>query len=219
LNRSVAVSLDECLLPLKAANKAIYAIAGLLRFNSRSQDELVALDAPSILLKALNLQKSIQTATSSSSHVDVNGNDMIGVQVLRQVNTLTLKILNVVSDLFSDETSTAERYSAAIKQRGTNRLVDDSEDNVTAVLTRVSLENGERRAATLAKDAQTPIPTPAPLLHSLRMPAHSNALCRVIQTLVSTTFKIRNTNSLEQDEEIEKSINDAALQAIKALSC
>ena len=219
LNRSVAVSLDECLLPLKAANKAIYAIAGLLRFNSRSQDELVALDAPSILLKALNLQKSIQTATSSSSHVDVNGNDMIGVQVLRQVNTLTLKILNVVSDLFSDETSTAERYSAAIKQRGTNRLVDDSEDNVTAVLTRVSLENGERLAATLAKDAQTPIPTPAPLLHSLRMPAHSSALCRVIQTLVSTTFKIRNTNSLEQDEEIEKSINDAALQAIKALSC
>jgi len=220
LNHS-APTIDECLLPVKAANKAIYAIAGLLRFNSRSQDELVALDAPAVLLRALNLQRTIHTAASSSSAV---GKSSL-TQVLRQANTLSLKVLNVVSDLYSDEISTAERYAAAMK-RGNNTgpaargEEDEKENNATALLTRVSLENGERLAATLSIDAQAPIPTPAPLLHTLRMPQHSTTLCRVIQSFVSTSsVKIVDQNGVkeEQDEEIAKSVNDAALQALKAL--
>lgn len=208
-------TIDECLLlPLKAANKAIYAIAGLLRFNSRSQDELVALDAPTVLLRALNLQRTIHTAASSSSTV---GKSSL-TQVLRQANTLSLKVLNVVSDLYSDEISTAERYSTAMKKRGISNGQEEKENNATALLTRVSLENGERLAAALSIDAQAPVPTPAPLLHTLRMPQHSTTLCRVIQSFVSTSsFKILNQE--EQDEEIIKSMNDAALQAFKALSC
>ena len=208
-------TIDECLLlPLKAANKAIYAIAGLLRFNSRSQDELVALDAPAVLLRALNLQRTIHTAASSSSTV---GKSSL-TQVLRQANTLSLKVLNVISDLYSDEISTAERYSTAMKKRGINNGQEEKENNATALLTRVSLENGERLAAALSIDAQAPVPTPAPLLRTLRMPQHSTTLCRVIQSFVSTSsFKILNQE--EQDEEIIKSMNDAALQAFKALSC
>lgn len=207
-------TIDECLLPLKAANKAIYAIAGLLRFNSRSQDELVALDAPAVLLRALNLQRTIHTAASSSSTV---GKSSL-TQVLRQANTLSLKVLNVISDLYSDEISTAERYSTAMKRGINNGQEERENNNATALLTRVSLENGERLAAALSIDAQAPVPTPAPLLHTLRMPQHSTTLCRVIQSFVSTSsFKILNQE--EQDEEIIKSMNDAALQAFKALSC
>jgi hypothetical protein len=144
--------------------------------------------------------------------------------VLRQANTLSLKVLNVVSDLYSDEISTAERYSSAMK-RGNNTGPaaigeEEKENNATALLTRVSLENGERLAATLSIDAQAPIPTPAPLLHTLRMPQHSTTLCRVIQSFVSTSsVKIVDQNGVkeEQDKEIAKSVNDAALQALKAL--
>jgi hypothetical protein len=52
------------------------------------------------------------------------------------------------------------------------------------------------------------------------MPQHSTTLCRVIQSFVSTSsVKIVDQNGVkeEQDKEIAKSVNDAALQALKAL--
>ena len=234
-SKSINFSSNDCLQPLKAANKAVYALSGLLRFNSIAQEELVALDAPSILLRAFELRLTIHRA--------VNKNKMLGdhkmmdeiTTVIKQVDTLALKILNVLSDLFLDETSTSERYYASMpdisshidasvmskkdeNSSSSNKTDVSTSSSSPAVMTRVSLENGERLAASLATDAKVPKPTPAPLLQILRLPNSSQSgFCTSIQEVFKVTSK--KSNSSETDIELEKALLEAAKQANKALSC
>jgi hypothetical protein len=240
-SKSFNFSSNDCLQPLKAANKAVYALSGLLRFNSLAQEELVALDAPSILLRAFELRSTIHKAVNKNK---IQGDHKMmdeKTTVIKQVDTLSLKILNVLSDLFLDETSTSDRYYASMPDTSSHidasvtskRDENSSSYNKTdvssssssslsssspAVMTRVSLENGERLAAALATDSNVPKPTPAPLLQILRLPNFTQSgFCTSIQEVFKVNSK--KTTPSETDIELEKALLEAAKQAGKALSC
>lgn len=90
-------------LALKAANKAIYALNGLVRYSSLAQSHILSVGGGSVLRRTLNIARQYAsmsgTGTSNTTPVE------------KQARTLIGKIFTLLSDLVQDENDTNGRLS------------------------------------------------------------------------------------------------------------
>jgi hypothetical protein len=114
---------------LKAANKAVYALSGLMRFSPRAQAAVAAVGGHTALTRAL-----AAAAGRAGSAGAVEGNSA----AVRQARTLASKVLTLLADQASDESEGASRGGAGVGDSdGEGR--EDGEPSTTSNLFRIKL--------------------------------------------------------------------------------